>query len=113
VDDDELILISLEDLLRNAGYDIRCSSSGREALALAGRETFDMVILDVVMPGMSGLDVCRALRADPAYASTPIVLFTAKSSPADRERGADAGATAFLPKPYDPKELLKVVAEEF
>lgn len=111
VDDDELILLSLEELFRRAGYEVTCSSGGREAVALAQREPFDVIVLDVVMPGSSGLDVCRTLRADPSYTRTPIILFTAKSSPADREKGMEAGATAFLPKPFDPKELLKVVAQ--
>ena len=112
VDDDELILLSLEDLLRSAGYRVRCASGGKEALEIASREAFDLVILDVVMPGLSGLDVCRSLRADPAHSRTPVVLFTAKSSPVDREKGVEAGATEFLPKPFNPVELLKVVATQ-
>lgn len=109
VDDDELILLALDDLLRNEGYDVRCASGGREGLTLAGRESFDLVILDVVMPGLSGLEVCRTLRADPGYARTPVVLLTAKSSPADVAKGVEAGATEFLPKPFEPAALLNVV----
>ncbi|MBI5015501.1 MAG: response regulator [Deltaproteobacteria bacterium] len=111
VDDDELILLSLGDLFSREGYEVRTAANGREALALAAETGFDVVVLDVVMPGMSGLDVCRALRAAEGYAAVPIVLLTAKSTPADEAKGLAAGATRFLPKPFDPKRLVEIVRE--
>jgi CheY-like chemotaxis protein len=109
IDDDELVLLSLEELLATAGYDVATAADGRAGLAAAGRQTVDLVLLDVVMPGLSGFDVCRALRALPAYRDTPIVLLTAKSGPQDREQGLAAGATLFLAKPIEPAQLLEMI----
>jgi len=111
VDDDELILIALEELFRRAGYGVRCAASGKEALALAAREGFAAVVLDIVMPGMSGLEVCRELRATSGHRKTPIILLTAKSAPEEKEKGLQAGADLFLAKPFDPAALLEVVAQ--
>jgi len=109
IDDDELVLLSLEELLGSAGYEVTTAADGRAGLAAAGRQTCDLVLLDVVMPGLSGFDVCRALRALPAYRDTPIVMLTAKSAPQDREQGLAAGATLFLAKPIQPEQLLEMI----
>ncbi|MBI5443378.1 MAG: response regulator [Deltaproteobacteria bacterium] len=111
VDDDELILLSLQDLFAAAGLSVTTVGSGAEALRVAGAEPYDIVVLDVVMPGMSGLEVCRKLREIPAYARVPILLLTAKSEEADRRRGLEAGADSFLAKPFDPGRLVELVKE--
>jgi two-component system cell cycle response regulator len=109
IDDDELILLSLESLLESEGYEVVTASSGAEALKTASAQTFDVFILDVIMPGMSGFEVCTALRAMDTYGHVPIVMLTAKSTDADRERGLASGATRFLPKPIDPDKLLEIL----
>jgi DNA-binding response OmpR family regulator len=111
VDDDELILLSLQDLFAASGLAVSTVGSGAEALRLAGAEPYDAVVLDVVMPGMSGLEVCRKLRQMPGYARVPILLLTAKSEEADRLKGLEAGADSFLPKPFDPGRLVELVRE--
>lgn len=111
VDDDELILTSLEDLFAGAGFEIHTASSGREALRRAAEQRFDLIVLDVVMPKMSGLEVCETLRLTEGYASLPIVMLTAKNTVADEQKGRSAGATLYLPKPFDPARLLSLVRE--
>jgi DNA-binding response OmpR family regulator len=90
---------------------VRCAASGAEALEAAAAEPYDAVVLDVVMPGMSGLEVCRRLRALPAYARVPVVLLTAMCAEDDRRKGLEAGADWFLPKPFDPARLVEIVKE--
>jgi len=111
IDDDELVLLSVQELLLNAGYAVTTASNGTAGLETAAKGRFDLVLLDVVMPGLSGFEVCRALRALEAYRTVPVVMLTAKSSEADREQGLAAGATLFLPKPIHPTRLLETLRD--
>lgn len=99
----------LGDLLEGSGYDVVTARSGSDALAIvsgaAGRRP-DLVLLDVLMPGMTGYDVCRAIRADAATATLPVVMVTALDASAERLRGLEAGADDFLSKPISAPELL-------
>lgn len=108
--DDEL---NLRTLVRTTleGPDVRFleAEHGLAALELARSETPDVVVLDWMMPGMSGLDVLRALRSDPATASLPVILLTARGQHADRQQAVEAGASAYLVKPFSPLELLEKV----
>lgn len=103
VDDDPRNVKLLADLLAAEGYDVSSAASGAEALAAPSP---DLMLLDVVMPGMSGYEVCRAVRADPRTAILPIVMVTAVDPAEERIRGLEAGADDFLSKPVDPEELL-------
>lgn len=108
VDDTPRNVRLLADLLEAEGYDVRTASSGAQALA-ACRDAAggpDLVLLDVVMPGMSGYDVCRALRGDAASATLPVIMVTALDAAAERIQGLEAGADDFLSKPISPPELL-------
>jgi len=109
IDDDELVLLSIEELLATEGFAVTTAPGGKAGLEVAGRATFDLVLLDLVMPGLSGFEVCKALRAMPAFRDVPIVMLTAKAAPADREQGLAAGATVFLPKPIHPEKLLETI----
>jgi DNA-binding response OmpR family regulator len=111
IDDDELMLISLEELLASEGLDVATAASGADALEKAGDERFDIVVLDLVMPGMSGFEVCRALRGMEGYRNVPIVMLTAKSGESDRKMGLEAGSDRFLPKPTDPSALVAILKE--
>ncbi len=106
VDDDleSLKLVGL--MLQSRGYDIIAARSGLQALSKAADQMPDLVILDVMMPGMDGLEVCRRLRAHPATADAPIIMFTAKSQVEDKVAGLKAGADEYLTKPIHPTELL-------
>ena len=109
VDDEQhirlLIEQTLEELL-DEDVELYTAADGDEAIAAIAAQHPDLVFLDVMMPGRSGLDVCRAVRADPELAGAHIVLLTAKGQAQDRAEGLDAGADEFLTKPFDPDALL-------
>ena len=96
----------LADLLAVKGYQTSTAASGVEALARLESDRPDLVLLDVMMPGMSGYEVCQAIRADPAHAMLPVVLVTALDPAQERAKGLEAGADDFLSKPVNQAELL-------
>jgi CheY-like chemotaxis protein len=106
VDDVEKNTRLLADLLGARGYRTSKAASGAEALALIEQAAPDLVLLDVMMPGMSGFEVCRSLRADPRHALLPVVMVTALDPAVERANGLDAGADDFLTKPINQAELL-------
>jgi DNA-binding response OmpR family regulator len=93
-------------ILKDAGYRVLEASSGPEALETLRREKPDAMVLDVRMPGMTGYEVCREIRHDPEFAALPVIMVTALSLPEERIRGIEAGATDFISKPFNKKELL-------
>jgi DNA-binding response OmpR family regulator len=104
-DDEPNILISLEFLMKREGYQVLLARDGTEALAAIQRERPALVLLDVMMPGMTGFDVCQAVRADKTLAGTKIVLLTAKGRDIDVAKGMALGATDYVTKPFSTKEL--------
>jgi CheY-like chemotaxis protein len=111
VDDDELVLLAVRELLAPLGFSVSLAGNGPEALRLAAAQPFDLVVLDVIMPEMDGFEVCRKLRQVPAFQETPILMLTAKSAEEDRQRGMEAGANLYLPKPIAPRRLIALVEE--
>jgi len=105
VDDYEPNLRGLGLLLASANYNVLTATNGRDALDLVARERPDLVLLDVVMPGMSGLEVCTALKGQPETCLTPVVLISAQQERETVIAGLEAGADDFLNKPVDPEEL--------
>ncbi|GAA3978868.1 response regulator transcription factor [Thermobifida alba] len=103
-DDDRAIRDSLERALQLEGYRTRTAADGVEALTAVHADPVDLLILDVMMPGVDGLGVCRVLRAEGDR--TPILMLTARVETPDRVAGLDAGADDYLPKPFDLDELL-------
>ena len=103
-DDDRAIRESLARALELEGYAVTVVVDGVEALTHARRNGFDALVLDVMMPGVDGLGVCRVLRADGDH--TPVLMLTARVETPDRVAGLDAGADDYLPKPFDLDELL-------
>ncbi|MDM0017807.1 adenylate/guanylate cyclase domain-containing protein [Variovorax saccharolyticus] len=106
VDDVDKNVRLLADVLTARGYRVSTAASGEEALARIAADPPDLVLLDVMMPGMNGYDVCRAIRADPALAVLPVVLVTALDPEQERVNGLNAGADDFLGKPIHQAELL-------
>ncbi|MEP7002260.1 MAG: hybrid sensor histidine kinase/response regulator [bacterium] len=106
VEDSATQAAALADLLTNAGYDTRIARSAEQGLDVLGREPFDLVLSDVVMPGMDGYDFTRQIRSSPAWAELPIVLLTSLSDPLAIVRGLAAGADHYVTKPYTPEWLL-------
>ncbi len=104
VDDDRAIRESLERALTLEGYDVATATDGVEAIVAARRPELDVIVLDVMMPAVDGLGVCRVLRADGIH--TPILMLTARVEVGARVAGLDAGADDYLPKPFELDELL-------
>ena len=105
VDDDVHVLKSITRVLEDADYEVLPASSGKEALEMIARQMPDMVILDIIMPEMDGIEVCRRIRADPFLARMPVLFLTAKGRPSDVAQGLDAGGDDFLVKPFEVIEL--------
>ncbi|MBI4965908.1 MAG: response regulator transcription factor [Desulfomonile tiedjei] len=106
VDDEEDILELVRYNLAREGFRITCVASGEEALVKAKNENPDVILLDLMLPGVDGLDVCRRLRGNPATADTPIVMLTAKGEDADIVTGLELGADDYVTKPFSPRVLL-------
>ncbi len=112
VDDDILVLEALEELLTASGYVVRVAARGQEALEMLDRERFDLLILDVVMPKMTGLDLCREVRKrDDEMSKVKIIMLTAKTEERDSEIQENYGCDLYLTKPIDPGRLKELIRE--
>lgn len=112
VADDEADILRLTCfILRKRGYTVIEANAGDMALDLIRRETPDLAVLDVMMPGMSGIEVAQEVAKDPATAQIPVVILSAKGQMAEVEAGLSTGARAYLTKPFTPQELAERVAE--
>ncbi len=106
VDDEELVLLTHKRHVTRAGFDVALAHSGPEALQKIRDEVPDLVLLDIIMPQMSGFEVCRRLRADERTRHIPIIMVTGLAATADSEECMMDGASAVLTKPVDAKELI-------
>jgi DNA-binding response OmpR family regulator len=104
-DDDDDILLLVTTRLRRDGFDVVAARDGEEALALAKERHPAVAVLDIGMPGLDGLEVLQRIRADDDLAGTRVLLLTAKAQESDVRRGYDAGADAYVRKPFSPSEL--------
>jgi len=95
----------VRDLLQASGHEVALAPDGPSALAQLRAREPDLLILDVAMPGMSGFDVCRAVKANPLTARVPVLMLTAEADVESKVQGFDAGADDYLAKPFDPREL--------
>jgi DNA-binding response OmpR family regulator len=105
-EDDRDIADLIAHYLRKAGWEPHLAGSGDDALARARRQAFDLIILDVMLPGLSGFEVCRALRAEAATAAIPIIMVTARAEETVRIAGLELGADDYVSKPFSPNELV-------
>jgi two-component system phosphate regulon response regulator PhoB len=110
VEDDAALAELLRFRFESEGYDVRVTADGDEALTLAAEQVPDLVILDWMIEGTSGIEVCRRLRRAADTAHVPIIMLTARGAEDDRIRGLDTGADDYLTKPFSPRELLARVA---
>jgi len=110
VEDDPSLAELLEFRFQKEGYEVRVTADGDEALMMAREDLPDLMILDWMIEGTSGIEVCRRLRRDKDTAHLPIIMLTARESEDDRVRGLDTGADDYLTKPFSPRELLARVA---
>jgi DNA-binding response OmpR family regulator len=105
IDDDELVSRTLQRALKLYGYHVMVSNSGTEGLQLARRHRPDLFILDIMMPGADGYQVCRQIRGDPLLLELPVLFLTAKAKDEDKIEGFRAGADDYLSKPFNMEEL--------
>ena len=111
VDDEPNIVMSLEFLMRKNGYAVSIARNGTEALEVVDRAPVDMVLLDIMMPDVDGYQVCRHIRARPDRSGTRIVFLSAKTKEADIQKGYEAGADLYIPKPFSIRQLMAKVQE--
>jgi DNA-binding response OmpR family regulator len=103
IEDDRRLAEMVQNYLGGAGFDVAIAPKGAAGIALHGREAFDAIVLDLMLPDMDGLEVCRRIRAQ---ADIPILMLTARGDAMDRVVGLELGADDYLPKPFEPRELL-------
>ncbi|MDO9145717.1 MULTISPECIES: response regulator [Comamonadaceae] len=107
IEDDARLADMVSEYLRQSGYQVAHAGEGLSGLAALQAQPADLVILDLMLPDIDGLEVCRRIRSLPgALAQTPILMLTAKGDPMDRIIGLEMGADDYLPKPFEPRELL-------
>jgi CheY-like chemotaxis protein len=111
IDDDMLLLGLFTDSLEVNDFQPLTAKDGPSGIELARKERPDLILVDVMMPGMTGFDVCKALREDPAFRDTPIIVLTALTDPRIEPKAMQAGATRVMQKPYHTKRLIETIRE--
>jgi two-component system alkaline phosphatase synthesis response regulator PhoP len=111
IEDDPAISRLVDYSLRHEGYEVIAASNGLEGIRKANQEAPDLVILDVMLPGMDGFEICHQLRSEPDTAKLPILMFSAKAQEIDKNTGLKVGADDYLPKPAAPAEIVSRVAK--
>ncbi|CAG0957020.1 response regulator transcription factor [Geobacter sp.] len=110
--EDEESLLKLESiLLTSRGYDVTGVADGATALEQVVSARPDLVILDIMLPGMDGFEVCRRIKQNPETAHIPVMMLTAKKSAQDTERGMAAGASAYVTKPFKSAKIIEIIQE--
>lgn len=108
--EDEESLLKLESiLLTTRGYKVSGVTDGLKAMEAIEKERPDLVLLDIMIPGIDGFEVCRRIKANPATASLPVIMLTAKKSSADQARGVESGADAYITKPFKSGKIIELV----
>lgn len=111
IDDEPFILMMIEDKLRKADYQVITSRRSKGILDIIRREKPELIILDWMMPELSGIDVCKQLKSDPDLSGIPIFMLTAKGQEDDEKLGIKCGVDRYITKPFSPKLLLEMVKE--
>ena len=109
VDDDENILSLERTILEQKGFDVTAAAGGAEALKLLADQTFDLVLLDVMMPEVDGFTVCRKIKEDPRLKDVPVIFLTAKGGGEALAEGFESGAIMYINKPFTANKLLTIV----
>lgn len=111
VDDSPTMRRMIEMTIKTGGYDVVEAADGQAALELLKGCSVDLIISDINMPNLNGIELTRALRANPKFAKTPIILLTTESDPEKKAEGKSAGATGWIVKPFKQDQLLAVLAK--
>ena len=110
-DDEPNIVVSLEFLMKQRGYEVRVAANGEDALRAVGEFGPDLILLDVMMPRMNGYDVCQKVRENPAWQHIRIIMLSAKGRDVEMNKGIAVGADAYVTKPFSTKDLIAKVDE--
>jgi phosphate regulon transcriptional regulator PhoB len=106
VDDEQDILALLSYNLQKEGFDVSTATNGEKALALIRENTYDLILLDLMLPGLQGMEICKKLKSSDKYSFIPIIMLTAKSEELDKVLGLEMGADDYITKPFSPRELI-------
>ena len=110
--EDEESLLKLETILLTVkGYEVRGALTGEEAMKILAVESFNLILLDIMLPDGDGFDICRQIKDSPDHVSVPVVMLTARKSPEDKDRGVAAGASAYLTKPFKSAVIVEVIEQ--
>lgn len=108
--EDEESLLKLETILLTVkGYEVSGATTGKDALDKLSCETYDLIILDIMLPDIDGFEICRRIKEHPRHADTPVVMLTARKSTEDQELGTTSGADAYLTKPFKSAMIIEVI----
>ncbi len=113
VDDEPNIVLSLEFIMKQAGFEVRVARDGNEAIEAFEASIPDLVLLDVMMPNRDGYDVCQTIRANPAWQDVHIIMLTAKGRDIEREKGMALGADDYITKPFSTRQVIARVEQFF
>lgn len=111
VEDEPVIRELVRSMLSDGPVQVECASNGVDGLKLAKSRSFQLILMDVVLPQMDGITVCRMLKSDPSTASVPLYMLTAKARKSDIETAVRAGANGYIQKPFRSTELMDLVAK--
>lgn len=109
IEDEEIVRIGIKELLVNSGYNVVLASDGKEGIKVAREEVPDLIVCDIMMPGVDGYGVLSALTEDPVYSSIPFIFLTAKADMGDLRKGMELGADDYIMKPFQSKTLISAI----
>ncbi|MBI4691450.1 MAG: response regulator [Nitrospirae bacterium] len=111
IDDEAFILMMIEDKLKKAGFKVVTLRESINAMSVVKNEMPDLIILDWMMPELSGIELCKMLKSDPKTNAIPVFMLTAKGQEADEQLGFKCGVARYITKPFSPKALLEIIEE--
>jgi DNA-binding response OmpR family regulator len=111
IDDEPFILMMIEDKLKKAKIEVVTLRESRNALSVIKKEKPNLIILDWMMPELSGIELCKMIKADPEISAIPIFMLTAKGQDSDEQLGLQCGVARYITKPFSPKSLLEMIQE--
>ena len=109
IEDEKLIIVSTQMVLEAAGFRVESATNGEDGIAKARSKSPDLILLDIMMPGIDGWETLTRLKRDPATASIPVVIFTAREHARGHQKSSEMGAADYFRKPFEPDELIELV----
>ncbi len=109
IEDEKLIIVSTQMVLEAAGFRVESATNGEDGIAKARSQTPDLILLDIMMPGIDGWETLTRLKRDAATANIPVVIFTAREHSRGHQKSAEMGAVDYFRKPFEPDELIELV----